>query len=59
MARLNVISAEIDVASIALPQMAQADADASQSLLQHSRELIANVIHQGVVSETNLRHYAK
>ncbi len=57
--RLNVILTEIDVASIALQQMAQADADASQSLLHHSRELMANVIHKAVISETNLRHQAK
>ncbi len=56
--RLNVILTEIDVASIALQQMAQADADASQSLLHHSR-LMANVIHKAVISETNLRHQAK
>ena len=57
--RLNVILAEIDVVSIALQQMAQPDPDASHSLLHHSRELIANVIQKGVVSETNIRHYAK
>ncbi|MDG1807295.1 MAG: hypothetical protein P8J91_11430 [Pirellulaceae bacterium] len=35
--QLNVILAEIDVASIALPQMAQVDADASQSLMSSTR----------------------
>lgn len=57
--RLNVILAEIDVAAIALQKMTPADADASQSLLQHSRELIANVIHSKSATHDNLRHYAK